>query len=433
MTFTPTGGGSFPSARYVTRRLRRLRVRPRLTCERVQKIKLNKTAGEYHFTRLETVVFGVGKVESLGRELARRGAKRALIVTGKTLGRSKLLDKVKHAAGPAIAGVFTGAAQHVPSHTVAELVAEARRVDADAMVSFGGGSPIDTVKNAAWQLMGGRAGSRNEDISAAAAETAGGREILHIAMPTTLSAGEFTPGGGVTDESTKVKGGVADPRLQARVVILDPALTVDTPAWLWASTGMRALDHAVEGSYSTRHQIVTDTLATRAIALLTEHLLPSLQTDGDHENELDHRVQCQLAAWLSIFGMSNTRSGISHALGHQIGPMWNVPHGVTSCITLPHVMRFMAEVAADRFGPIAEGFGVRFDVRSPRSAALECADRAAKFIGEFEVPTRLRDVGVPREEISRIAGTVLEEVKRANTVGVDVTLEQLIAILDAAY
>ena len=392
---------------------------------------MDKTSGEYHFTRLETVIFGAGKAESLGRELARRGAKRALVVTGKTLGRSKLLDQVKRAAGPALAGVFAGAAQHVPSHTVTELVAEARRVGADAMVSFGGGSPIDTVKNAAWSLMGGRAGSRAADRSAAASETAGAREILHIAMPTTLSAGEFTPGGGVTDESTRVKGGVADPRLQARVVILDPALTVETPAWLWASTGMRALDHAVEGSYSTRHQIVTDTLAARAIALLTEHLLPSLQTHGDEE--LEHRVQCQLAAWLSIFGMTNTRSGISHALGHQIGPMWNVPHGVTSCITLPHVMRFMADVAAERFGPIADGFGVRFDARSPRSAALECADRAARFIGKFEVPTRLRDAGVPREEISRIAGTVLEEVKRANTVGAEVTLEQLIAILDAAY
>src|SRR5208282_3895669 len=392
---------------------------------------LDKTSGEYHFTRLETVVFGVGKVEALGRELTRRGAKRALIVTGKTLGRSKLLDRVKSAAGPALAGVFTGAAQHVPSLTVTELVAQARRVGADALVSFGGGSPIDTAKNAAWQLMGGRGASRVVDFSGAASATAGGGEILHIAMPTTLSAGEFTPAGGVTDEATKVKGGVADPRLQARVVILDPALTVETPAWLWASTGMRALDHAVEGSYSTRHQIVTDTLATRAIALLTEHLLPSLQTHGD--DELEHRVQCQLAAWLSIFGMTNTRSGISHALGHQIGPMWNVPHGVTSCITLPHVMRFMAGVAADRFGPIADGFGVRFDAHSPRSAAVECADRAARFIGKFEVPTRLRDVGVPREEISRIAGTVLEEVKRANTVGADVTLEQLVGILDAAY
>ena len=391
---------------------------------------MDKTAGEYHFTRLETVVFGAGKVEALGRELSRRGAQRALIVTGNTLGRSKLLDQVRSAAGPALAGVFTGAAQHVPSHTVTELVAEARRVGADAMVSFGGGSPIDTVKNAAWQLMGGRAGSRTIDFSGATAAQAGG-EILHIAIPTTLSAGEFTPAGGVTDESTKVKGGVADPRLQARVVILDPALTLETPAWLWASTGMRALDHAVEGSYSTRHQLVTDTLATRAIALLNAHLLPSLQTHGD--DELEHRMRCQLAAWLSIFGMSNTRGGISHALGHQIGPMWNVAHGVTSCITLPHAMRFMAEVAAERFEPIADGFNVRFDPRSARSSAMECADRTAKFIGKFEVPTRLRDVSVPRDEIARIAGTVLEEVKRANTVGVEVTLAQLTGILDAAY
>src|SRR6266478_7573594 len=390
---------------------------------------MDKTLGEYHFTRLETVVFGVGKVEALGRELSRRGSKRALIVTGKTLGRSKLLDKVKSAAGSALAGVFAGAAQHVPSQTVTELVVEARRVGADALVSFGGGSPIDTVKNAAWQLMGGRAGSRTIDFPSAATTSGSGGEILHIAIPTTLSAGEFTPGGGVTDESTKVKGVVADPRLQARAVILDPALTVETPAWLWASTGMRAFDHAVEGSYSTRHQLVTDTLASKAIALLNAHLLPSLQTHGD--DELEHRLQCQLAAWLSIFGMMNTRAGISHALGHQIGPYWNVPHGVTSCITLPHVMRYMAGVAPERFGAIAEGFGVRFDTREPRSSALECADRAAKFIGKFEVPTRLRDVGVAREEISKIAGTVLEEVTRSNTVGAEVTLDQLVAILDA--
>src|SRR5882672_2478559 len=372
---------------------------------------MDKTSGEYHFTQLDTVIFGAGKVEALGRELSRRGAKRALIVTGKTLGRSKLLDKVKAATGPALAGVFAGAAQHVPSKTVLELVAEARRVEADAMIS--------------------RGGSRTIDFDAAGTEAAGGREILHVAIPTTLSAGEFTPAGGVTDESTKVKGGVADPRLQAKLVILDPALTVETPAWLWASTGMRALDHAVESSYSVRHQLVTDTLAAKAIALLNAHLLPSLQTAGD--DELEHRMQCQLAAWLSIFGMMNTRAGISHALGHQIGPYWNVPHGVTSCITLPHVMRFMAGIAPERFGAIADGFGVRFDMREPRSSALECADRTAKFIGKFEVPTRLRDVGVAREEISKIARTVLEEVKRGNTVGAEVTQEQLVAILDAAY
>jgi alcohol dehydrogenase class IV len=246
-----------------------------------------------------------------------------------------------------------------------------------------------------------------------------------------LSAGEFTPGGGVTDESTKVKGVVADPRLQARAIILDPALTVETPAWLWASTGMRALDHAVEGSYSRRHQLVTDTLGARAISLLVNHLPASLKTTG--AESLAHRGQCQLAAWFSIFGIMSTRVGISHALGHQIGPMWDVPHGVTSCITLPHVMRFMADVAPERFGPIAEGLGVRFDERNARAAAMECAERMAKFVAQFEVPHRLRDAGVPRAEIGTIAGTVLEEVERSSTVGRPIMREELVQLLEAAY
>ena len=98
-----------------------------------------------------------------------------------------------------------------------------------------------------------------------------------------MSAGEFTPGAQATDESTKVKSVVADYRLQARAIILDPALTVETPAWLWPlfSTGMPApLDHAVEGSYLTRHQLVTDTLGARAISLLVNHLPASLKTTG---------------------------------------------------------------------------------------------------------------------------------------------------------
>lgn len=390
--------------------------------------------GEFNFTRLERVIFGPDKVEALGRELDRRGLKRAVVVTGKTLGRSKLLDKVTSALGARCAAVFKGAQQHVPLATVRELVSEIKRVDSDCLISFGGGSPIDTAKVAAASILTGRdpgAGAHHIDFGGANAAIDPGRDLVEIAIPTTLSAGEYTPAGGVTDESTRIKGAVIDPRLQPRTIINDPTVTLETPAWLWVATGMRALDHAVEAIYSIRHQLISDTLASKAIALLIEHLPASIKTSGDEE--LSHRGYCQMAAWFSIFGGMNTRFGVSHALGHQIGPKWDVAHGVTSCITLPHVMRFMAGIAPERFGPIAEGFGVRFDPANPKPGALECADRTASFIAQFDVPHSLKDAGVPRAEISQIAGTVLDEVERAKVVDRPVTREEIVSLLEVAY
>jgi alcohol dehydrogenase class IV len=391
-------------------------------------------SGEFNLTRLERVIFGPGKVEVLGRELERRGLSRAVVVTGKSLGKSQLLEKVTSALGSRCAAVFKGSQQHVPLGTVRQLFAEAKRVNADCLVSFGGGSPIDTAKVAAAAILSGREpgnGAHTIDFSGTNAPVEQGRDLVEIAIPTTLSAGEYTPAGGVTNESTRIKGAVIDPRLQPRTVINDPELTLETPEWLWVATGMRAFDHAVEAIYSIRHQIISDVLATKAIKLLLEHLPASIKSS--QEESIAHRGYCQMAAWLSIFGGMNTRFGVSHALGHQIGPKWDVAHGVTSCITLPHVMRFMADIAPDRFGPIAEGLGVRFDQSSARAAALECADRVAQFVAQFDVPHSLKEAGVPHTEITQIAAPVLEEVERAKVVDRPVTREDIVSLLEAAY
>ena len=355
---------------------------------------------------------GPGKVAALGEELHRRGLKRAIVVTGKTLGSSPLFAKVTGAAGARCAAVFKAAKQHVPRSVVNELQREIERVDADCLISFGGGSPIDACKVASHAFLPKR-------------------EIIQIAIPTTLSAGEYTHAGGVTDESTLVKSGVSDPRLQPRTIINDPELTLETPEWLWVATGMRALDHAIESSYAIRHHPLSDTLGAKAITLLVEHLRPSIKTGG--KEQLAHRGQCQFAAWFSIYGSMNTRFGISHLMGHQIGPRWNVPHGVTSCITLPHAMRFMAEIAPERFGPIAEGFHVPFDPTNPKAAALACADRTEQFIASFDVPHSLKAAGVPRGEIGQIVGTVAHELERAGVVDRPLTEAEIKGLLEAAY
>ena len=396
-------------------------------------MNVSAPVGEFSFTKLERVIFGPGKVEALGKELERRKLGHAVVVTGKTLGKSKLLDRVTAAMGSRCAAVYKGAAQHVPAHTVRELTAEMKRVDADCVISFGGGSPIDTAKVAAASILSNRdATSSASGIDFSGGLSGGdGRDVIHIAVPTTLSAGEYTPVGGVTDESTLIKGGVVDPRLQPRTVINDPALSIETPDWLWVATGMRALDHSVEAIYSIRHQMLTDTLAAKSIALLIEHLPASIKTSG--EVSLAHRGNCQMAAWFSIFGGMNTRFGVSHALGHQIGPKWDVPHGVTSCITMPHVMRFMADIAPQRFGPIAEGLGVKFDLANARASALECADRVQTFIAQFDVPHTLKDAGVKRNEIPEIAEPVHSEIEHAKVVDRPVNREEIVALLESAY
>jgi alcohol dehydrogenase class IV len=367
---------------------------------------------DFNLSRLERVMSGPGKVAALGEELERRGLTRAIVVTGKTLGGSPLLANVTEAAGARCAAVFKGARQHVPRGVVETLKDEIERVNADCLVSFGGGSPIDTCKVASYAFLPTR-------------------ELIHIAIPTTLSAGEYTHAGGVTDESTLVKSGVSDPRLQPRTVINDPAMTLETPDWLWVATGMRALDHAIESIYAIRHHPMSDALGSKAISLLVEHLPASIKTSG--AEQLAHRGYCQTAAWFSIFGSMNTRFGISHLLGHQIGPRWNVAHGVTSCITLPHAMRFMAGIAPERFGPIAEGFHLPFDSRNPKAGALACAERTAQFIAQFEVPHTLKDAGVPRGEIGQIVGTVLHELEKSGVVDRPLTQAEVMGLLEAAY
>jgi len=378
----------------------------------ITRVRLQAPSGEFNLSRLERVIYGPGKIRALKEEMERRDLKRAVVVTTDVVAALPILKEVTDALGRYCASVFAGIIQHVPRGTVNELEKEIERLNADSLVSFGGGSPIDSSKVAMYGLLDRR-------------------ELVHIAVPTTLSAAEYTHAGGVTDESTRVKSGINDPRVLPRTVINDPALTLATPDWLWVSTGIRALDHAIECAYAIRHQPISDALAAKSIALFVEHLQASISTTGDEQ--LAHRGQCQFASWYSIYGAMNTRFGLSHLLGHQIGPRWNVPHGITSCITLPHAMRFMAEIAPARFGPIAEGYKIPFDASNPKPAALACADRTAEFIGQFKVTTRLRDAGVPREEIGSIVAPIAHEIERNGVVDRPMSEQEILALLEAAY
>ena len=375
---------------------------------------MHPLSGEYPLTQLERVVFGAGSVARLGDELDRLGASRAVVVTGRTLGGSPLLARVTGALGSRCIHVFGGARQHVPASAVGELTAVIETTRADCLVSFGGGSPIDAAKAAIHRRL----------TSAAP----GAAALPHVALPTTLSAGEFTAVAGITDDASRVKHATVDSRLAPRVVLLDPELSVATPAWLWAASGMRAVDHAVETLYSTFRHPVSSSQAAAALAALARHLEPSLDAAA-----LDARVQCQTAAWMSVQGIAYAGLGLSHALGHQIGPRWNVAHGVTSCITLPHAMRAIARKRPDLFAQIAGALVAMPFESDATGVALACADGIAALVGRLGLPSSLSAVGVEPDELESVAVVVHDVMSHHGRVGHAVTLDEVRAVLAAAF
>jgi alcohol dehydrogenase class IV len=382
---------------------------------------------QFNLTRLEKVISGPGAIESLGAEMDLRGVARVVIVTSASLGRSPLLARVRKALGTRCAGVSCDAVQHAPAASVRRIVGALRELGADAIVSFGGGSAIDSAKVAAASHMNGRdmtlEGGALDFNLAFDPKLANG--MVHIAVPTTLSAGAFTPGGGITDEATHVKRAVLDSRLQPCVVIHDPELCVETPDALWISTGIRVLDHAVEAIYAKRAHPLSSALAVRAIRMLVEHLPGSLGADTE---SVGHRGHCLDAAWLSLYGGFNTGLGLSHALGHQIAPAFDVPHGVTSCICLVPAMRFIARRTPECFAEIAEALGVPAHAEV-RGRALACADRVAAFVDRFDVPTRLQELGVSVERAQALAPAVLQELTLFDAMRGPVSLEEIRELL----
>ncbi len=339
--------------------------------------------GEYFFLPQEHVLFGVGSLQRLPDEVRRVGGQRVLLVTGNSLAtQTDVVKRVVEVLGILHGGTFSNIRQHAPKGDVAQAVDLARSSKADVLVSVGGGSPIDATKAVAHALA--------QD---------NGVFLPHIAMPTTLSAAEFTPSAGVTDEEKRAKAGFMDERMTPRTVLLDAALTVPTPLRLWISTGIRALDHAVETLYARGAHPINDVLALEAIRKLFK-FLPHSQS---HPDDLEARTELQIAAWMSIFEVNNAPAGLSHNLGRRIGATYSVPHGITSCITLPAVMHALAEQHATQLAAMAYALDLPVGQTDPIQAAHAAADAVFNLIDQLGLPHYLHDVGIEASEIHSIA------------------------------
>lgn len=371
-------------------------------------------SGTYRPLPMDAVEFGAGCVERLPRHLERLGRQRALILTGNTLAnRTPLIRRIEAVLGARHAGTFSGCRAHVPRGAVVAAAAAARECGADVLVSVGGSTPCVVAKGAALMLAEGITTRDDldryrvivEDGKVVRAPRLTGTPPPVLSVSTTLSAGEYTEGGGITDEVTRHKQQYRDPALRPRVVFLDPEMTLHTPPQLWTSTGIKAVDHAAEMLYSLPGHPFADATALHATRLLFRYLPASA---AEPEN-LSYRVQCQQGAFLSIAATGNGGTSLSHAIGHYLGSWFDVPHGITSCITLPHVMEFVLDAAMGPLARFAEAAGATEPGMSEQERARAAIAAVRGLVRRFDLPSRLLDVGVDREELPRVAEAIMHD------------------------
>ncbi len=357
-------------------------------------------SGVYRFPAMESVAFGKPFLEALVPEVDRLEARAVFILASGTLAReTDTVDRLRGMLGNRLAGVCAKIGAHTPRTDVVAAANAAREANADLIVTLGGGSVTDAAKMVALCLGNGITEAAQLDNYRAqiAADGAARRpeveppSVRSITIPTTLSAGEYTASAGCTDTARHVKESYGHPLMMPRTVILDPEISVHTPEWLFLSTGIRAVDHAVEDICSVNGQPIAEGASYHALRLLGSGL-PAVKADPTN---LEARLDCQIGAWMSMVGsQSGVSKGASHGIGHVLGGTAGVPHGYTSCVMLPHVLRFNHPVNADKQARVSEALG---------RPEVPAADAVAELIAGLGLPTRLRDVGVAPEQLDVIA------------------------------
>ncbi|MFH1137158.1 MAG: aldehyde dehydrogenase family protein [Pseudomonadota bacterium] len=337
------------------------------------------------------VISGHGCLPAIYKEMVNLGCRRALIMTDPGVRKAGLAQLVEDALVDFCVGVFDDIAQDTDLDTVDAAVDLARRLGADCIVSVGGGSVIDTAKAVCVTLKNG--GKANDHIANYRLQEP---QTPHIVIPTTSGTGsEVTSAAVIKSKTAGRKVYIMDPRIIPNTAILDPRFTMTLPPSLTASTAMDAMTHAVEALTSTMAQPICDGQALQAIRLIRQNL-PLAVTDGRNEKA---RTNLQLAATMAGWAFTVAQVGLAHAMAHTVGILHNAPHGAACGIMLPKVMRFNVDFAADKLALAAQALGLEIGGMDQRTAALAAADEIENLMKITGHPLRLRDIGVPEENL----------------------------------
>jgi len=354
---------------------------------------------EFHSTfYAQEVIFGAGAVSGLREAVDRFGWQRLLLCTSRSLRQNGHAGRIESALDERHVATFERVLPHVPEAQVAEALALADEQRVDDLVALGGGSAIGLAKALSLALERPRT-----DTTARDPLPTDQPKVPVVAIPTTYAGSEMTPVYGVTRDEPGAarKVTVTDPKVAPKLIIYDPALTLDLAPAVTAATGINALAHCIEALYSVTRNPLSSAAAREGVRHIAR-ALPRCYAVGD---DLEARTEMLVGAYLAGTALATVAMGLHHGLCHVLGGTAGVAHGVANSIMLPHAMRFNLDATAPQLALAAQAMGIMSD--DPHAAAEEAIQRVYSLVGQLGLPQRLRDVGVAEADLPGLAQLAL--------------------------
>ena len=353
-----------------------------------------------------TAYFGAGAIKNIPEEVARRGFKKALIVTDKDLikfGVAKKVFDVLEEAGLAYA-VFDSLKQNPTIKNVQDCVAAFKAAGADYMIAIGGGSSMDTAKGTGIIINNPEyADVRSLEGVAPTKHPA----VATFAVPTTAgTAAETTINYVITDEEKRRKFVCVDPHDIPQIAVVDADMMSSMPKGLAAATGMDALTHAIEGYITPGAWELSDMFSLKSIQLIADNLRAAVNDDCSQAKE-----NMALGQYVTGMAYSNVGLGLVHGMAHPLGAFYDMPHGVANALLLPYIMEYNADYTGEKYREIARVFGVEgVDKMSPAEYRRAAVDAVRQLSKDVHIPQKLSELNVKEADLEALTESAFADV-----------------------
>jgi len=390
---------------------------------------LNIAPNTYEYFSHKRVIFGKSLAESVNEELGHHDARKVFVISTRSLNQNTdVVSELQRTLGNKFAGLFDQVVSHVPRTVGIAAAEQARAVGPDLIISIGGGSAIDTGKLVQICLAENITTTRELDDFRVVTEANGTSrvpkikqaDVRQLVIPTTLSGAEWSHTTGSTDDERGIKDIYIQSDLAAPGILLVPEILKYTPLDIWLTSGMRGVDHAIGSLVSKNSHPFTDSTTAEGLRMLNR----SLRATKKDPDNVEHRFESLIALWLASTGMMRMQYGASHGLSWHLSAVAEVAHGHCSCVLIPATLRFNKSHTRDKQSHISEILG---------QPGVDAADAVLDLIRTLELPEKMREVGIRREHLEKIANDAMRNLLVRNNCRPITSVDDVMEILEMAF